>query len=242
MSRASPEIRICGGRTKAALERPRIMGSTPKARHQLRQRQSQQIPKAKTMSPQAGMGIAACVAPGQAATMRATHKTPSTPSPMTQSAGASSPSGISKAASMPAGMTMKEVSGTAIAFAATPYHCSRPKCARPKGAVAAPASTEVIINPSTANPMRHAQPLWPRSPARRGCNASHPAIRASTAAKDIWKDGPRSEAGSKIITTAAAQARPRSDMALRPARIASVTRQAMAKLRCMGTCAPVSSI
>ena len=218
------------------------MGSTPKARHQLRQRQSQQSPNANTISPQAGMGIAACVAPGQAATMRATHKTPSTPSPMTQSAGASSPSGMSKAASMPAGMTMKEVRGTATAFAATPYHCSRPKCARPKGAVAAPARTEVSINPITPKAIRLPQPGLARSFVRRGCSASQPAIKASTAAKDIWKDGPRSEAGLRIMTTAAAQARPRSDIALRPARMASVTRQAMAKLRCMGTCAPVSSM
>ena len=165
--------------------------------------------------------MAASVAPGQAATMRATHKTPSTPSPITQSGGASSPSGINTAANIPAGMMIKDVSGTATAFAATPYHCSRPKCARPKGAVAAPARTEVIIKPSTAKRMRHTQSPWLRSPARRGCTASHPAIRASTAAKDIWKDGPSSDAGSTSMTTAAAQASPRSEIAFRPARAAS---------------------
>ena len=63
-----------------------------------------------------------------------------------------------------------------------------------------------------------------------------------TAAKLIWKLGPSTAAGCSSRTTAAASAKPRMEIALRPVSSASVARAAMAKERCMGTSAPVSSM
>ena len=78
------------------------------------------MPNATTQSAAAGMGGAGTAAPGQAATIRATASTPSTPQPIGAKASPSRLSGISATAAMPAGMISAEVSGTASALATTP--------------------------------------------------------------------------------------------------------------------------
>ncbi len=67
-------------------------------------------------------------------------------------------------------------------------------------------------------------------------------MRARTAEKLIWKLTPMACAGAISSSIAIASASPRSDSARRPTTMPSVTTQAMAKLRMIGTCAPVSSM
>ncbi|GAV36956.1 hypothetical protein ROTAS13_04646 [Roseomonas sp. TAS13] len=86
----------------------------------MRQRQSQSIPKLASNRPQAGIGDAMAAAPGQEATRRAVASTISVPQPIGTRASHSRRKGISSTASIPAGITSSEVTGTATAFATTP--------------------------------------------------------------------------------------------------------------------------
>ncbi len=76
----------------------------------------------------------------------------------------------------------------------------------------------------------------------RGRSHSQPAMIAITAAKLIWKLAPSTAAGCSSSTRAAASAKPRMEIARRPVNSASVANAAMAKERCIGTPAPVSSM
>ena len=71
---------------------------------------------------------------------------------------------------------------------------------------------------------------------------SWPVFNAITAAKLIWKLAPSTDAGCNSSTTAAASAKPRIEIGRRPANSATVASAAMAKLRCIGTPEPVSSM
>ncbi len=94
--------------------------------------------------------------------------------------------------------------------------------------------------PNTASASRRRQR---RSGAgKRGRSHSQPAMMAITAAKLIWKLAPSTAAGCSSSTTAAASARLRMEIARRPVSSASVASAAMAKLRCIGTPEPVSSM
>ena len=87
--------------------------------------------------------------------------------------------------------------------------------------------------PNTRNAPRRSQRRSGRG--MRGRSHSQPATIAITAAKLIWKLGPRIAAGCSSSTTAAAIARPRMEIARRPVSSAKVASAAMAKLRCIGT-------
>ena len=94
---------------------------------------------------------------------------------------------------------------------------------------------------------RHSQ-RW-RARSARSCRrrrqpaaASHAAIRATTAANDIWNEAPVSDSGATVSTITADQATSRSDKAVRSSRMASSAKPAMAQARCAGTGAPASAV
>ncbi len=77
---------------------------------------------------------------------------------------------------------------------------------------------------------------------RQPAPASQAAIRATTAANDIWNDAPVNASGATASTITADQATSRSDSAVRSSRIASKAKAAMAQERCAGTGAPASAV
>ena len=77
---------------------------------------------------------------------------------------------------------------------------------------------------------------------RQPAPISQAAIRAITAANDIWNEAPVSDPGAATSTTIADQATRRSDSAVRSSRTASSANAAMAQARCAGTGAPASAV
>ncbi|MFB9969147.1 hypothetical protein ACFFMP_03375 [Pseudoroseomonas cervicalis] len=117
ISRASAETRMSGGRTASALNRPAAISGTPPAPALPPQAEPEQA-EAEQAEPQPGIGRAGSAA--RASGDAARHPQHPPPQPISQSGHCSSPSGQASMAASPAGITRKEVSGTATMLAASP--------------------------------------------------------------------------------------------------------------------------
>ena len=92
----------------------------------------------KTVAMRADTGAAGidATAEGRPAPASATAMTSPMPHPIASSAGASSPNGIARSATIPQGMIQNAVAGTATKLATRPKTAMRLKCQAENGAVA----------------------------------------------------------------------------------------------------------
>ena len=183
-----------------------------------------------TSGPGAGTGR---TAPGQPATVSATHRIQRVPCPMIHSPIPDRPTGASAAASTAPGITMLPMTGTATRLASRPHCDIWLKCAMPTGAVAAPATAEDSSTPITGRSQR--------GPMSRPRKAPKTATSATVAAKDIWNPGPSRDSGRSASTITAATATARKDSARRSSITATSATATMTKARCVATLPPDSA-
>ena len=195
-------------------------------------------------SPQAGMCGTSNVAAGSAAVVRATHRIASTPQPIGTSASRSSPSGISSSADA-AGRhdpERRQRHGDHVGERRNRAGCGRNDRRRTARTRCRPAA---LVSASAARCEREA-PLPAAVAVQRAQRAAAaPRSRRSAPARRRSSSGRRRRAPP--AARAASARRPRApgraakSPAARPAP-PRVNRHAMAKLRMIGTCMPVSTM
>ncbi len=160
---------------------------------------------------------------------------------MSSQIGRSSPNGKASTPTTAQGMTTSDTSGTASALPMSPNGLRAWKWKLPKGAVARLATSVVATSAKPAKAsQRKARPTAPAGSAggKRPRAHSAAAIRAATAAYDIWKLGPSSASGSRASTMSADSARLRMLSAGRSTRTAPSMTRVMTSARSVATSDP----
>ena len=106
------------------------------------------------------------------------------------------------------------------------------------GAVAVPATSEVIATAITGRAKRQRRSVWVRCHQARVRSPSNAATSAMVAAKDIWKPACIRLSGATTSTISAASATERRVIAGRSSSTATRTVAVMMKARWVGTSAP----